>query len=71
MEPLELKINATRKVVISPHPSRVVLEVLHATNWRDGHGFGVESQIILDHGQMTALRDYLFLLTDAPPKEAA
>lgn len=70
MEPLELRINRSQRLVLASYPHGVVLEIQSATTLKDGHGWHVLGQVYLDHEQIRALHHYLTRLVQ-PPEQSA
>ena len=64
METLQIRLNATQRLVVSPYPGRVILEMHHVTNL-GGHGWMLTEQVSLDAHDLLTLRDYLNAITAA------
>ena len=62
MEPLTLRLNATQRLVVSPYPERLIVEMHHVTNL-GGHGWMMTEQVSLDAHDLLTLRDYLNAIT--------
>ena len=62
--PLELRVNQKHRLVLSRLRNDVLLEVETPTSTREGHNWGLVTQLRLDAEHIAALRAYL---ADVPP----
>jgi hypothetical protein len=68
--PLELRINSQHRLVLSTIGGGVLLEIEQPTNTREGHNWGLVTQLRLDTEHIAALRAYLAERQDWPPEAA-
>ena len=61
-QPLELRINAKHRIVLSQLQDDVLLEVETPTNTRDGHNWGLITQLRLNYEHICELQSYLMSL---------